>query len=265
MDFVLSKFLPVFLYPLGLACLLLVAAAIALVRQGRGSRRVALACIGSALVLLWLPGTPAFSTSLLRGLERQYLPRSLPEADAIVVLGGGTKPWLPPRPWVEVSEAGDRVLYAAKLYREGKAPWLILSGGRAPWLGDGGRISEAAEMAAIATFAGVPASAILQEPNSLNTYENGLYVRHILRSRRLRRVLLVTSAWHMPRAMAVFRHLGMEAIAAPTDFFTTEDAGTKGAIGTIYDLLPHAEALRNSSGAIKEYVGAIAYKLLGRA
>ena len=63
-------------------------------------------------------------------LEWRYLPlEPVPTADAIVVLGGAVAPALAPRPWVEVSEAGDRILYAARLYNQAKAPKLILSGG----------------------------------------------------------------------------------------------------------------------------------------
>ncbi len=73
----------------------------------------------------------------MQSLESQNLPqKEIPKADAIVILGGAVLPAVPPRPWVEVSEEGDRVLYGAKLYREGKAPRVILSGGRIDWQGE---------------------------------------------------------------------------------------------------------------------------------
>jgi uncharacterized SAM-binding protein YcdF (DUF218 family) len=203
-------------------------------------------------------------------LEEQNLPTPpLSNAAAIVVLGGATRSADPPRPWVEVLEAGDRVLYGAKLYREGKAPVVILSGGRVDWReeGDSGKNSESADMAELITTMGVPQAAILQDPTSLNTYENAVNVQQILRQKQLQGpILLVTSAIHMPRSLAIFRHLGIETIAAPTDFYTNSPAASEGfnPLGTIFRLLPTAEALYHSTLAIKEYIGLVVYRLQGR-
>jgi uncharacterized SAM-binding protein YcdF (DUF218 family) len=71
-----------------------------------------------------------------------------------VVLGGATKPAFAPRPTVDLSEEGDRVLYGAQLYREGKAPLVIASGGRISWRGGGP--SESADMAEILKTLGCP-------------------------------------------------------------------------------------------------------------
>ncbi len=94
------------------------------------------------------------SDGLARSLEFQNLPTSLPNANAIVVLSGSTEPGLYPRPWIEVKEEGDRVLYAAKLYRYGKAPRLILSGGRIDWRRSGS--SESENMTTLLEPMGVP-------------------------------------------------------------------------------------------------------------
>ncbi|NEQ14811.1 MAG: YdcF family protein, partial [Moorea sp. SIO3E2] len=126
----LSKLLPLFLYPLGLACVLLV---VALVMSWRNPRWVPIP-VALALIVLLVSSNTWVTNSLIRSLEWQYIPNSeLPEADAIVILGGATKPPFPPRPTPEVDEAGDRVLYGAQLYREGKAPWVIPAGGRIVW------------------------------------------------------------------------------------------------------------------------------------
>jgi uncharacterized SAM-binding protein YcdF (DUF218 family) len=83
----LSKFLPLFVYPLGLACVLL---ALALVLRRR--RRWQTALVALSLVTLWLGGNRLASMFLVRSLEWQYLPpREPPQAEAIVVLGGGTR------------------------------------------------------------------------------------------------------------------------------------------------------------------------------
>ena len=77
-----------------------------------------------------------------------------------------------------IPEAGDRVLYGAKLYRDGKAPIVIVSGGRIGWLGGG--LPESTDMGTLLAMMGVPDSAIIEEPNSLNTYENAVNVQKIL-------------------------------------------------------------------------------------
>src|SRR5260370_27753447 len=93
---------------------------------------------------------------------------------------------------------------------------LIISGGRLPWQKSLPPISES--MAEMAEMMGVPKSSVVQERDSGNTYENALDVNAILKARHFHRILLVTSAMHMPRALALVKHQGIDAIAAPCDF-----------------------------------------------
>lgn len=257
----LSKLLPLFIYPVGLACLLIV---VAMVKLWKRPQQAAI-CLVLALTVLLAGSNGWLSNQLVKSLEWQNLPTaSLPTADAIVVLGGGIRPQIPPRPAVDLSEAGDRVLYGAQLYREGKAPLVVMSGGRIDWKGGGP--SEAGDMATLAETLGVPAAAILQEPKSLNTYENAVEVKKILQARGLQRVLLVTSALHMPRSLAIFQKQGINAIPAPTDFLVTnqeiqEVDGSPQAI--ILNVLPDSDRLQQTTRAIKEYVGLVIYRLKG--
>jgi uncharacterized SAM-binding protein YcdF (DUF218 family) len=257
----LSKLLPLFFYPLGLACLCLL---VALFMLWKRPRTAALA-IALALILL-LSGSNAWVSRLLvQSLEWQNLPLAeIPTAEAIVVLGGATRSALPPRPTVDLNEAGDRVIYAAQLYRQNKAPILVLSGGRIDWKGSGP--SESGDMASVLTSIGIPQAAIVQEPDSLNTYQNAVNVKKILDSRGIRRVLLVTSAIHMPRSLLIFRHQGIDAIPTPTDFLISEGelqelASTPKA--ALLNVLPDVENLRLFTSALKEYVGILAYRLRG--
>ena len=210
----LSKLLPLFIYPLGLSCLLMFVALFTLWKYPRWTGAV----ISCALVILLLGSSRGVAQLLVGSLESQNVPKTeLPNAAAIVVLGGGTKPALPPRPWVDVSEAGDRILYGSLLHRQKKAPWLILSGGRINWQGGGD--PESQDLAKIAEAMGVPSSAILQDPTSLNTYENAVNVQNILKENKIQGpILLVTSALHTPRSLLIFKRLGMDVIPAPTDF-----------------------------------------------
>ena len=255
----LSKLLPVFLYPLGLACVLILVALVTLWRRPRW----AAAMMALALIVLLFGGNGWVSRELVRSLEWQNIPPAqLPQAEAIVVLGGGTKPAFPPRPWVDLTE--DRLLYAARLYQQKKAPLVIVSGGRIQWLGS--EPPESVDMAAVLTWLGVPKGAILQDPDSLNTYENAVNVRKILESRGIRRVLLVTSAIHMPRSLLIFKRQKIAAIPAPTDFFVTANDFQEQQTtpqGELLNLLPDADRLQQSTRALKEYVGLVVYRLRG--
>ncbi|MGB3404089.1 MAG: YdcF family protein [Microcoleaceae cyanobacterium] len=258
----LSKLLPLFVYPLGLSCILLFLAAITL----WFSRRWSTILISLAFLILLISSNSWVSQALVKSLEWQNLPPSeLPQSAAIVVLGGGTKPPIPPRPWVDLSEAGDRILHGSLLYRQQKAPWLILSGGRIRWK-DGGP-SESEDMAEIAKTLGVPEMAILQDPTSLNTYENAVNVRKILEEKQITgKVLLVTSAFHMPRSLLVFKRQGIDVIAAPTDFIVSEYDTKYAAVGIeafLLNLIPDAGHLQQFTIAMKEYIGMVVYRLKG--
>jgi uncharacterized SAM-binding protein YcdF (DUF218 family) len=257
----LSKLLPLLIYPIGFACLMLL---VALITLWKRPRLAAIALI-LAFLALFLPSNAWVANGFVRTLESRYMPTVLPTAEAIVVLGGGIRAPVAPRPWVDVTEAGDRVLHGARLYLAGKAPLVILSGGRIEWRG-GGSPSESADMAQIVRAMGVPAEAILQDPTSLNTRENAVNVKKIMQERGISKILLVTSALHMPRSMAIFKRLGIEAIAAPTDFLVSnqelqEPSATS--LGTILTLFPDSENLDRFTRALKEYFGLAIYGLRG--
>ncbi|WP_041779975.1 YdcF family protein [Allocoleopsis franciscana] len=257
----LSKLLPLFLYPLGLACILMV---VALVMWWRRSRWVPFP-ISLALMVLLLASNNWVAHGLVQSLEWQHLPpKTLPTADAIVILGGATKSAFPPRPGVDLSEAGDRVLYGGQLYREGKAPIVISSGGRVAWRGGGP--SESADMAQLLKTVGVPSSAILQDPTSLNTYQNAVNVKKIMQERGIRRILLVTSAMHMPRSLRIFQRQGIDAIPAPTDFLVSEqeiEEPNSSPQAIVLSLMPDTERLDRTTRALKEYIGMAVYRLRG--
>ena len=256
----LSKILPPLLYPLGLACILIVAALI--IRNPRWRTGVMLLALG----LLLLASNRWVALGLARSLEWRYLPQGeLPNADVIVVLGGGTHSALYPRQTVEVGNAGDRLIYAALLYREGKADHLVLTGGRLDWVSAGD--SPAEDMAVLLEMLGVPRQAMWLEADSRNTYENALNTRKILEGKGIKRIILVTSAAHMPRSVALFEKQGLEVIPAPTDFTITQegwdDLKTNGLAGHILSLLPGAENLALTTQMLKEYFGIWIYRLNG--
>jgi uncharacterized SAM-binding protein YcdF (DUF218 family) len=246
-----SKVLTPFVSPPGLLILLLLLGLI-LGRRGR-------AIIAAAVVLLWVVATPLFSTWLAATLESQYPPMAmtaLPVADVAIVLGGSLRQPLPPRLASDLTDYSDRVRYAAALYRAGKVKWILASGGNQPW--QAAVVPESALVAELLVEFGVPADAIVQDPDSTTTRENALDSGKIVLQRGWARALLVTSAVHMPRAMATFLKLGIDVIPAATDVRAVD-----GAPALPFDLLPEAGALRLTSDAVKEWIGLVVYRFRG--
>jgi len=106
----------------------------------------------------------------------------------------------------------------------------------------------------------------LQDPSSLNTYQNAVNVRQIMKERDIQRVLLVTSAMHMPRSLRIFQRQGIEAIPAPTDFLVTKqeiEEPNNSPQATLLSLLPDADRLQNTTRVLKEYIGTVVYRLRG--
>ena len=252
MDYFLSKLLPLFVYPLGLA-LLLVCLALLAIAENR--KRAAIVLLAASVVVLWVASMPKFSSFLRGTLVDGFSPMPVanyPEADAIVVLGGVVNAPEQAVHEYDLNQRADRLLHARRLYRAGKAPWIIVSGG-----GGEGRVPEADLMAAVLVELGVPAAAIVREAQSRNTRQNAMLTRAVTERRGFHRILLVTSAFHMKRALATFRAVGIEAIPAPTDFEVDGDEFE------ILQWLPEAEALYQTTYALKEYIGLLVYRLRG--
>ncbi|MEM7726303.1 MAG: YdcF family protein [Cyanobacteria bacterium P01_A01_bin.45] len=257
----LSKLIPLFIYPLGLSCISLAIALFFLKKRPF----VARISIIFALLVLLFSSNSWVALNLVKSLEWQYTNyKDLPTSEAIVVLGGATRSKFPPRPAVDLMEQGDRVIYAAQLYLQKKAPIIILSGGRVDWRGQGA--SESSDMKSILTSLGIPSEVILEEPDSLNTYQNAVNVKKILESNNISKVLLVTSAIHMPRSIQIFRKQKINVIPAPVDFLVSqgdlsEIIDTPKAV--ILNLLPTSRNIHFFTSAIKEYIGLLVYRLRG--
>lgn len=257
----LSKILPPLLYPLGLSCLLITAGLL----LGKRPRLQRAALLG-ALALLLMGSNRWTAMALMRPLEWRYLPQEeIPAAEVIVVLGGDTAPPTYPRTLPEVGEAGDRLVYAAYLYSQGKAGSILFSGGAIDWMYPS--LEPGSENAQLLELMGVPPEAIWLESESRNTYENALYSRQILEQKGIRRIILVTSAFHMPRSVALFEHQGLEVIPAPTDFRTTQadwEMLSRGDLrNLVFNLLPGPDNLQTITLALKEYLGLLIYRMRG--
>jgi len=215
--------------------------------------------IGASIIQLAIFASPVVSNSLLGALEERAreLEQNNQQAElilsgnkyaAIILLGGATAPANPPkRPYPDLGGAADRMWHAARLYRQGLAPKIIITGGRSPGLETRNDIqTEAQAMRLLLIDFGVPDSAMILEEGARNTRENASKTKALIGEQR---VALVTSAFHMPRSIATFRKEGLLIDAFPTDFNVDPD------VSALWDrILPTSKNLNASEVAIKEYI-----------
>ncbi len=202
--------------------------------------------------LLYLAATPYCSEAMLHTLEDQHraLQAPYPDADVIVVLGGGS--YLDAPEYSHIDTVSDatlvRLRYAASLQRATGKP-ILVSGG-CPL---GNQSSEAAQMKSVLEQDfGVPVR--WTEDASNNTYENALYSYVTLHPQGLNTIYLVTHASHMPRAVISFQQAGFKVIAAPTTYTHRNHLG-------VLAFVPDAESLRDSKFFIHEMIGILWYRI----
>jgi len=250
--FSLVKVVSLLVYPLSL-CLLLLAFALIL-------QRLRWARLGTAMLLLatgwlYLCSTALFANFLMASLERDFVPRALSvvaPADAIVLLGGALRGDTHMGTLADLNDHADRLVHAAALYKAGKAPVLLLTGGAA----DDVR-TEAEQMKDILAVMGIPTANMILEPDSRNTYDNAVYSAALLKARGMQRILLVTSAYHMRRAAALFEAQGLEVVPSPTDYQVLVVSET------LPPWLPLVGNLARTTTALHEIVGYWVYRWRG--
>ncbi|HEX3861400.1 MAG TPA: YdcF family protein [Stellaceae bacterium] len=227
---------------------------------------ITLALAGALLALVWRRGgialvllsslclyacaTPALSTWLLRQVEGPISPPpDFHAAQAIIVLGGdvryGDNAGIPD---VLGPLSLERVAYAAQAYRELHLP-VIVSGGNTR---NDQHQSEAALMkAALETDFGVPVRWV--ENRSRTTWENAAFLAPLLHRENLTNVILVSQAWHLPRAVWTFERIGLTVLPWPMP-------RTAPAKGSFDDFLPSVAALHDTSHALHEMLGDYYYR-----
>ncbi len=256
MDFLLSKLATQLVYPLTITLLLGSVGLILLLLRRRVQAGLA---FGGSLLLLWSASTETVALSLLRSLEQDYPPvpaEEAPLADAIVVLGGVLRTPENSERWSDLGSAADRLVHAVRLYRAGRAPLVVVSGGPMPWARSS--VRPAVAMAELLHEWGVPREVLLLEDGSRNTYENAIETRSLLARRGIDEILLVTSALHMPRALAVFRTAGFRAQPAATDH-----QSLRGPSNSPFRGFPDVRNLMLVQIALKEHLGLWVYRQRG--
>jgi len=244
----LHKLLPVFVSPLGVVVLLLLLC----LRRPRRWPLIA------ALATLWVFSAPFFADALLWTLESRYPPVDTSRcatADAIVVLGGILRDpasSVAPNEW---SDAANRFEKGLDLFSAGKARYLVLTGAK---FTDSPRVpSEGEVLRQIARRRGIPDDAILVTERVINTATEAQAVRKLARERGWRRILLVSSAYHMSRAMQVFARTDLDVLPVPADFHVVGVGNPWGL--SLARFLPQGEGIFRSDTAAREYMGICFY------
>lgn len=255
MFFVVSKLFWLVAQPISI-CALLVLAGGVLVAWRRV--RWGLALGGLGLSVLVVSGYTTLGALLIGPLENRFeRPAQMPvSVSTIIVLGGSTVGRVSGARGVsELNEAGDRLVAAVYLAQTYPAARIVLSGGTG--LLTQGVEAEAVTSARLLADLGVPADRLVLETESRNTIENADLTRVMLGEVN-GAIMLVTSAFHMPRSVALFEKAGLEVIAWPTDYRST------GAEGFGLDLANPVYNFSNTSVAIREWVGLLVYAATGR-
>jgi len=241
----LHKIIPSLILPLGLCILLLIGALI-------WRKRI---LILIPLLILSLASNPLVSSCLLSSLENRYPKIEIadcPNADAIVVLSGILGGKRSQRESLELNwgEAYDRFDAAIRLYQAGKAPCLVLTDPRMPWETPN-EWSEGQQLVAATVERGVPRNKIILLGPVGNTADEARLTAHLASEKKWRRIILVTTAWHMPRAKLLFDALGCEVTPFPTDFQTMGRANWSLPLS----LFPSTKYLMQTECYVREIMG----------
>jgi len=244
--FIFKKVVPTTMYPTGLTLLLLAAGIIACL--WKPDRRIGISFVIIAWIVLLISSLGITGSSLIHSLERHYSTRASPDKLAdkgvkyIVVLGGGVnRDAIDPIDAVRYDSL-SRVIEGIRLYKGIPGSKLILSGGKYTEKD----ISSAEAMAGVALKFGVPRDAMILEDKSWDTEAEARFLKPMIGEGPF---ALVTSAFHMKRALMTFRRFGLDPIPAPTEFKMKE---LKTYFGTF---LPRASGAEMTESALHEYLG----------
>ena len=206
------------------------------------------------VIILILSSLPIVSNKFIAYLEKDYQPIEVAEienVDAIVVLSGmirviGDEENLK----YEFNDSVDRFFAGLDLFNNNKSPILILTRGKMPWsLG----IAEGEYLKELAIKYGVSEENIILTDEVQNTDQEAKAIKEILTEDA--KIILVTSAFHMPRAEKVFKAANINLIPYPVDFQNSKSKTT------MMDFIPSAGSLFDTSHFVREMIGRLYYNL----
>lgn len=254
--FVVSKVFWMAAQPLSLAFIAGLAAALLIALR---RRRAALVSLSVSLAVLFVTLYTSAGTVLLQGLEARFpKPSSDPvSVSCMVVLGGAFETEVTTtRGGIELNQSADRFVEALRLANAYPEARILVSGGDGSLSG----IFEGDAMVSRRFFEtfGISASRLIEERTSRNTDENAVNTKGLLSSAGISDCLLITSAFHMPRSVGLFRKQGLSVLPWPADYRTS------GGVALTLDFTQPTLNAQQTATAVREWVGLFSYWLLGR-
>jgi uncharacterized SAM-binding protein YcdF (DUF218 family) len=256
MFFIASKVIFFCIQPSSIAFIALLAGVLLIRRCPRWSARFLWTGLAIIILFGFLPG----GNILVLPLEERFATRVPPSPQekitGIIVLGGFEEiTTTRARGGLALDEAAERLTETLRLARALPDAKVVFTGGRGSLFSTDGI---AGPVRQFFIDAGIAADRIVTENNSRNTYENAIFTKALLKPSQQDRWLLVTSAYHMPRSIGVFRKVGFDVVPYPVDFRTTGWGDAYSPFDSI------AAGLQRTDLAAKEWIGLLAYWMTGR-
>ncbi|MCF3638984.1 YdcF family protein [Rhizobium sp. TRM95111] len=256
MNYIASKIVWLVGQPLSVV---FVSGILALVFGWAGARRLRAFFALVSVALLFLTLYTTMGTVLLQPLENRFERAALPVGGpgCIILLGGGIEAAvIAGRGGFEINQAGDRFVETLRLARQHPAARILISGGDGSLSGN--YPGDAEVVAGFLEDFGVPRSRVIEEAESRTTFENVERTKGLLTEQNLTNCLLLTSAFHMPRAIGLFRKAGIDVLPWPADYRTSGD------VGFALDFTQPSTNAQLMTTALREWLGLLAYYLAGR-
>jgi uncharacterized SAM-binding protein YcdF (DUF218 family) len=239
----LHKILPAFVLPIMLVIIVLL---IGLIKNKKK-------LIYIAIVLLYVISTPIFSNNffkLVEGSEYRKPISTIENADAIVVLSGMLEiNEVEDSTYIEWGDA-DRFFGGISLFKAGKAQKIVFTGGKMPW--DKTKKTEGEVLKEYAISNGIPSEKIFVTKDVENTADESVAVKEL--KSPIKRIILVTSAYHMYRSKKLFEKQGFQVVPYKVDYKTAGESAIK-----VMDFLPSAGNLEMTETGIREIIGRLFY------
>jgi len=249
--FFLKKLATPFILPPGIFVMALISSGVLLIFARRRKTGIFNLALG---LLMWIFCTIPFSNYLIGGLESEFDVSQDVTGDCIILLGGGIIDRVP-----DFSGSGTptdrmlaRIVTAVRVQKKLDVP-IIVSGGRIYQ-----NVNSEAQIARrFMVDLGVAERQIITEENARDTYENAKYTKEICLKENYHKPILITSAFHMKRALLSFKKVGLDVIPYPAGFRTKNVQGV-----TWFGYLPRSGGLEATSDALHEYLGILFYMLV---
>lgn len=249
MFFFLSKTLDLLLDPLWW---LLAPCLVGVALHVKGYRRLGLGAIASGVGVVAALSLPSVSNRLWHALEADAVSTMRPDVtyDLVVLLGGTVAAFGATADQVAFNDNVDRLIATYDLLRAGRARKVIVSGGALRL----GLPTEAEFLSGQLQAWGIPPERIIVEAQARNTAENATLSKALIEAEQAGSVLMVTSAFHLPRSLETFRAAGLNPDTLAVDYRMRDPSADE-------HWLPRAEYLAESSAAIREFAGRFIYRL----